>query len=432
MRFPRGPRPWLGLLLIMATVGHAQTHDHSHATPPTASAAASSAATPPPDASGDDWKAANDAVGELTRGHIDILRWEQAQTPRAPAIPQVRPAAWTLAQAIESAMHARPDLLARPGMNPMELAALRLQAQALAHEVERAWIRAVAARQSLGYRQQVLEAAEAGTELARRMAQVGNWSAARQIQEELTLWDARAEYLQARHTEAVAREGLWRLLGRSDAPTAPDLARRLPDRLGEPPIPEAMEANTLAALETQALQRHPRWPLLALEARRQVQGLSATSREWLERVPAASIESADGQWPATLDRRQPWPHAVERAAQARAEADALERRIRSDLRVALDAWRTAHAMAQQARQDVQRLHTALQEDAVQRYNGMLASTWDLLASARTRVRSVEAALQAERDAWLAHADLQAVLAGLPYTGQAPTAPGATDTPSKGH
>jgi hypothetical protein len=43
---------------------------------------------------------------------------------------------------------------------------------------------------------------------------------------------------------------------------------------------------------------------------------------------------------------------------------------------------------------------------------MLLSTWDLLASAGARIRSVNAALLAQRDFWLAHTDLQGVLAGL--------------------
>ena len=38
----------------------------------------------------------------------------------------------------------------------------------------------------------MLSAAEAGAELAQRMARLGNWSRARQMQEELLLWDARA------------------------------------------------------------------------------------------------------------------------------------------------------------------------------------------------------------------------------------------------
>lgn len=432
MRFPRGPaRPWLAVLLaMMATAGHAQPHGHSHPSLPAPKVTDAPSAVVPMD----DWKAANDAVGELTRGHIDILRWEQGRSPQPPGMPQVRPAPWTLAQAIESAMHTRPDLLARPGMSAQELTALRLQADALAHEVARAWIQAVTARQSLGYRQQVLEAAEAAAELAKRMAQVGNWSVARQMQEELALWNARAELRVAQHADTTAREGLWRLLGPGDGSpaTALDLARLLPDRLDELPTRMADAANARAALEDQALQQHPRWPLLALESRRQMQGLSAASRELLDRVPADSVTSANGQWPATIDTRQPWPHALEGAARARADAATLERRIRSDLRVALDAWHTARDTAQQARQDVQRLHTALQEDAVLRYNGMLASTWELLAAARARVESVNAALQAQRDAWLAHADLQAVLAGLPYTGQSPAAAGTPNTPAQGH
>ncbi len=432
MRLPRGPaRPWLAVLLaMMATAGHAQPHGHSHPS----LLAPKVTDTPSAAVPMDNWKAANDAVGEMSRGHIDILRWEQGRSPQPPGMPLVRPAPWTLAQAIQSAMHNRPNLLARPGMSAQDRTALRLQAEALAHEVERAWIEAVAARQSLGYREQVLEAAEAAAELAQRMAQVGNWSVARQMQEELILWNARAELRVARHAETAAREGLWRLLGQGDGSpaTALDLARLLPERLDELPPRMADDPSARAMLEEQALQQHPRWPLLAIESRRQMQGLTAASREQLERVLADSITTADGQWPATIDYRQPWPHAIERAAQARADATTLERRIRSDLRVALNAWHTARDTAQQARQDVQRLHNALQEDAQLRYNGMLASTWELLAAARARVESVNAALQAQRDAWLAHADLQAVLAGLPYTGQSPASTGTPDTPAQGH
>lgn len=34
-----------------------------------------------------DWKAANAAVGQFTRGHVDILKWEAAQPRRAPVTP---------------------------------------------------------------------------------------------------------------------------------------------------------------------------------------------------------------------------------------------------------------------------------------------------------------------------------------------------------
>ena len=69
-------------------------------------------------------------------------------------------------------------------------------------------------------------------------------------------------------------------------------------------------------------------------------------------------------------------------------------------------------MARQQRDQVVQWRTTLQEDTQARYNGMLLSTWDLLNSASARIRSVNAALQAQSNFWLAHTDLQAALAGL--------------------
>ena len=49
-----------------------------------------------------------------------------------------------------------------------------------------------------------------------------------------------------------------------------------------------------------------------------------------------------------------------------------------------------------------------------RYNGMLIGTFELLADARTQVRSVIGAVESLRDFWLADTDLQTALtAGAP-------------------
>ena len=387
-----------------------------------------------------DWKAANDEVGAFGRGHADILRWEQANTPARPdgALPRGEP--WTLEQAVAAAMRTRPDLLATRGMSALELVQLRVDARAFALEVERAWIRAIAAQQAAAYQREVLEAAEAGAELAQRMLRVGNWSAARQMREELALLDAQAQALAARHAATTALADLARLLpsaGGDRLMALDELARHLPPRLpAQPPALAAWQAGTppdVAALEQQALLAHPRWSLLAADAERQERGLSAWSRQALGQTIDDAVTAAQGTWPATIGAAQPWPHAWDKAARDRAEADALERRIRADVRVAVSAWVTAQTLAQDTLQDVQRLQAALEEDMVQRYNGMLKSTWDVLASARERVRAVNAALQAQRDAWLAHAELQAVLAGLPYTGGAPGADtGVANAAAKGH
>lgn len=122
-------------------------------------------------------------------------------------------------------------------------------------------------------------------------------------------------------------------------------------------------------------------------------------------------------------RTMRWGHAFENAWQARLQADRLARQVRADVQMALNAFRVANQSAQHTQAQVLRLHTELSQETLLRYNGMLKSTWDLLASVRARIDSVDAALQAQRQRWLAHADLMAVLAGLPYADSA----SATDT-----
>ena len=105
-------------------------------------------------------------------------------------------------------------------------------------------------------------------------------------------------------------------------------------------------------------------------------------------------------------------HAMEDAIRALAEADTLSSSTRSGAREAYGRCRSAYDLARHQRDDVVLWRTTLQEETQARYNGMLLSTWDLLASAGARIRSVNAALLAQRDFWLAHTDLQGVLAGL--------------------
>lgn len=119
--------------------------------------------------------------------------------------------------------------------------------------------------------------------------------------------------------------------------------------------------------------------------------------------------------PVLEQRRLPPGHEAARAAKAQAEAAALAVRIRSQVREAYHQYRVAYEIAQRAEEN-HRLSVELQDDMLLRYNGMLKSTWDLLASARDRVERADAAVQARRDFWLAHANLQAVLAGAKYPG----------------
>lgn len=100
--------------------------------------------------------------------------------------------------------------------------------------------------------------------------------------------------------------------------------------------------------------------------------------------------------------------------------------------IATDAYRNAHAVAQRAESALALSQQQL-DDMQLRYNGMLHSTWDLVATGRARAQAAQALTQARHDAWRAHTDLQAVLAGLPYSGgPATTDTGASAAAPKGH
>ena len=118
-------------------------------------------------------------------------------------------------------------------------------------------------------------------------------------------------------------------------------------------------------------------------------------------------------------------HALMEALTEQAHADTLAANIRSQAREAWFRYRGAWDVARHQRDVVLPLSTALQEETQLRYNGMLQSTWELLASARARLDSVRAVTQSQRDFWLAHTDLQAVLAGLTVNFAPPSGPNSS-------
>ena len=75
----------------------------------------------------------------------------------------------------------------------------------------------------------------------------------------------------------------------------------------------------------------------------------------------------------------------------------------------------AHALALQFRDRLVPLQAAIVGENLLRYNGMLASTFDLLADARELARSVQLAIAAQRDFWLADAAWQSASLGIPST-----------------
>ncbi len=315
----------------------------------------------------------------------------------------------------------------------------------LGADTRRAWLHAVAAEQVSATHGRMVEAAEAGAELARRMVRAGNWSRLRQAREQATLQSALAELARARLAAAAARETLNRHLGLWGVPAQQyQLAGTLP------PLPaQALRADLI---ESTALRER----LDVQIARRELE-LQAAQQGWSRAAAVFGDIGIAYNRNTTTDRASDhrdtvrgwelelplplfdWGGAAQARDQAQLAHDAARLqetavRARSEVRSAWLTYRTALDLARQQQSHVLPLRQFIADETTLRYNGMLASVWDLLAEARNSTQAVTQAIEAQRDFWLAETDLQQALTGTSPSGLQSLASGsrsATTTP-QGH
>ncbi|MFY8085789.1 MAG: TolC family protein, partial [Rubrivivax sp.] len=147
-----------------------------------------------------------------------------------------------------------------------------LQVLSLAADTQKAWVHAVAAEESVRYSRQVMQAAEASAELARRMAQVGNFNKLQQAREQVFYADAAVNLVRAEQQQRAARERLTRLLGLWGAQTSFKLPERLPDLPRQPrELPDIERIALTQRLDVQAARS-------GAEATAQNLGLTRTTR----------------------------------------------------------------------------------------------------------------------------------------------------------
>ncbi|MES2348965.1 MAG: TolC family protein [Pseudomonadota bacterium] len=299
-----------------------------------------------------------------------------------------------------------------------EQAKLQAAAQAvqLAGDTRRAWFTAVAAAQSAAFAEQVQAAAEASSELAAQMAKAGNWSKLDQARERAFHQEAVTQLARARHEALASREQLVRLLGLSSEQQSFTLPDRLPDL---PPQPQEMnnaEALALAQrLDVLAARRDTEATADALGLTRATGFINvfdagyankSTSGKPRENGYQVSLELPLFDWGgAKVARAQAqYMQAVHRTADT-----AL--RARSDVRVAYSAYRTTYDIARHYRDEVVPLRKQISDEVLLRYNGMLASVFELLTDAREQLASVNTAIDTQRDFWIAETQLQGAING---------------------
>ena len=300
----------------------------------------------------------------------------------------------------------------------------------VAAETRKAYFGAVAAQEGLRYFEQVKTAAEAGADLARRMARAGNWSKLDQAREQVFYAEAVAQLARAQQNGVAERERLIRLMGL----WGEDLQFRLPERLPALPNdkPEIKDLEPYAIrerLDIRAAQRETAALAASLGLTKTTRFVNVLDVSYLrnseprgvrETGYEISLEIPIFDWGgARVAKAQAiYMQAVNRVAETAVNA-------RSEVRESYAGYVSAYELARHYRDEIVPLRKTISEENLLRYNGMLISVFELLADAREQVSSVNAYIEALKGFWLAETDLQKTLGGKLPAGVAIASSSAT-------
>jgi outer membrane protein TolC len=289
----------------------------------------------------------------------------------------------------------------------------------LATETRRAYYRAVADTALVGVLDRARLTAEIASELARKLGETGALSKLDQAREHAFYADLSAQLAQARLRQRTDRERLTRLMGLWGG----EIAYRLPASL--PALPR--QPRTMMAIEVAALERRVDLRIAAIEmeglakrlgltqATRFVTTLELGGAGKYERTASETIRGrgleAQLQIPIfdlgesrLRDAQEQYMQAVNRLAEKAVN-------IRSQARAAYQLYRGSYDVARHYQAQVLPLRQIVADEAQLRYNGMLTDLFQLLVDTRAQIDSNVAAIDAQRDFFIAAADLSAAIAG---------------------
>jgi len=313
-----------------------------------------------------------------------------------------------------------------------ELAAQRFQQAQLqaifetlsvAADARRAFYRAVAADDLVRFLGEAQTAARTAAQLAKRLGEAGTLNKLDQAREQVFFADITAELASARRRADGERERLVRALGLWGKELNFRLARKLPALPARPRALPAIEAEAvkrrvdlqIARIEVEALAKS----YGLTQATRFINLLEVAGQSKRVRKPSGEVERQRGievefQIPIfdfgetrTREAEQTYMAAVNRLIEKAVNA-------RSQAREAYRTYRASYDIASHYQREVLPLRKIISDETLLRYNAMQIDVFALLAEARQRVAANVAAIEAQRDFWLANTNLHvAVVTGNP-------------------
>jgi outer membrane protein TolC len=301
----------------------------------------------------------------------------------------------------------------------------------LAANTRRAWINAVAARETVVQLGQAQIAADAASELAQELGKAGSLTKASQAREHAFNAELAGQAAQARLAERLAKEELTRLMGL----WGNDVAYKLPNRL--PSLPKKL--ITTDVVEAQALANRVDLQVakLELEANAKAYGLTEATRYVTDLEIVSGFETEREKEDGKVRKDTSYSKELEfvipifdsgKARMRKAElahmraANQLAEKavnVRSESRSAYQAYRSSHDIARLYRNSLVPLRTTIEQQSLLTYNGMITNTFELLTDTRDKVNATQLSINAKRDFWLAAANLTAAVYGG-GAGSAPT------------
>ncbi|MDF1671673.1 MAG: TolC family protein [Roseovarius sp.] len=305
----------------------------------------------------------------------------------------------------------------------------------LAAETRTAWINAVSAFETVTYLNRALIAADAASELAKELGKTGALGKSGQARQHVFYAELTGMLAEARLAANLAKEELTRRMGLWGT----DVDYFVPNAL--PRVPGQIKKQN--SIEKEALDRRVDLQLakLELEAVAKSYGLTEATRFLTDfeiisgfeaereidddvrkttTTPQIEFEFVIPIFDSGEARMRKAEVAYMRAANMLAEKAV---NIRSEARSAYTNYRSTHDIALHYKRNVLPLRTTIDEEALLTYNGMITSTFELLADTRAQISSLLLSVGAKKAFWLADANLSATIygGGAASGGSAPAA-----------